>query len=303
MLLVGPNTIFLRYIDQVLPSLGEEDVQPRLGREHGIPAVGLLRLGEDLCGPLAETVDQPRVELETPTRTGDRDGRRDASLSLAQARRTALAARPAIAVDPPRILAFGDSLTEGAVSLVPFVMLDAAETYPAKLQQMLLQRYPSQTIVVSNEGLGGEETSGGARRLPSVLAAREPEVMLLLEGVNNINGLSTSEQASNIDTMIREAQRQNVDVIIATLMPVLPRWRHYQPGHTPSQIQALNTQIFALAERRNLGAPVDLFAIFSANPDLVGSDGLHPTAQGQTRIAEAFRDEIVRRYDRPPTVR
>src|SRR5581483_10639566 len=26
-LLVGPNTIFLRYIDQVLPSLGEEDVQ------------------------------------------------------------------------------------------------------------------------------------------------------------------------------------------------------------------------------------------------------------------------------------
>src|SRR5262249_36747090 len=26
-LLVGPNTIFLRYIDQVLPSLGEDDVQ------------------------------------------------------------------------------------------------------------------------------------------------------------------------------------------------------------------------------------------------------------------------------------
>ena len=27
MLLVGPNPIFLRYIDQVLPSLGEDDVQ------------------------------------------------------------------------------------------------------------------------------------------------------------------------------------------------------------------------------------------------------------------------------------
>ena len=29
---------------------------------------------------------------------------------------------------------------------------------------------------------------------------------------------------------------------------------------------------------------------------LIGADGLHPTVEGQTRIAEAFRDEIVRRY-------
>ena len=28
----------------------------------------------------------------------------------------------------------------------------------------------------------------------------------------------------------------------------------------------------------------------------MGSDGLHPTVEGQTRIAELFRDEIVRRY-------
>ena len=32
-------------------------------------------------------------------------------------------------------------------------------------------------------------------------------------------------------------------------------------------------------------------------PNLIGLDGLHPTIEGQTRIAEAFRDEIVRRYD------
>ncbi len=36
--------------------------------------------------------------------------------------------------------------------------------------------------------------------------------------------------------------------------------------------------------------------MFDANPELIGADGLHPTIEGQTRIAEAFRDEIVRRY-------
>ncbi len=35
--------------------------------------------------------------------------------------------------------------------------------------------------------------------------------------------------------------------------------------------------------------------------NLLGADGLHPTIEGQTRIAEAFRDEIVRRYDNKST--
>ena len=44
------------------------------------------------------------------------------------------------------------------------------------------ERYPSQPIVVVNEGKGGEDTRGGARRLPQVLEADKPEVLLLLEG-------------------------------------------------------------------------------------------------------------------------
>jgi lysophospholipase L1-like esterase len=192
-------------------------------------------------------------------------------------------------------MAFGDSITDGAVSLAPLVMLAGPETYPFKLEQMLRERYPSQTIVVVNEGKGGEDTRGGARRLPQVLDADRPEVVLLLEGINNL-GASTSTQVAALRTMITEAQRRNVDVIIATVMPVLPTWRLYQPGTTLPKIQALNTQIFALAAEFNLGLPVDLYALFDSNPHLFGADGLHPSLEGQTRIAEAFRDEIVRRY-------
>ena len=67
-------------------------------------------------------------------------------------------------------------------------------------------------------------------------------------------------------------------------------------------IRALNQRILRLAFEYNIGSPVDLFALFEANPHLLGQDGLHPTVEGQTRIAESFRDEIVRRYETRSTI-
>jgi lysophospholipase L1-like esterase len=194
-----------------------------------------------------------------------------------------------------KFTAFGDSITAGTISMAPLIMLDAPETYPFKLEQMLLQRYPAQTIVVVNRGFPGDNTRHGVANLPAVLDADRPEVLLLLMGINAINALPTSEQAANLRTMIRTAQGRGADVIIATVMPMFPSNRNYQPG-TPAKIQALNAQIFAMAIEFNLGFPVDLFGLFQANPPLMGGDGLHPTPEGQTRIAEAFRDEVVRRY-------
>ena len=64
----------------------------------------------------------------------------------------------------------------------------------------------------------------------------------------------------------------------------------------------LNDRIFQLADEFGLGNVVDLFALFQSNMHLLGADGLHPTEEGQTRIAEAFRDEIVRRYESRATM-
>lgn len=195
-----------------------------------------------------------------------------------------------------KFTAFGDSITEGVVRLSPLLMLGPPDTYPFKLEQMLRERYPSQAIVVVNRGTSGDRTRDGVRKLPGVLDADRPEVLLLLMGINAINNLSTSEQASNLATMIREAQSRGVEVIIATVMPMFPGTSNYKPD-TSSKIAALNARILSLAIQYNLGPVVDLFGLFEANPHLMGADGLHPSIEGQTRIAEAFRDEIVRRYD------
>ena len=194
-----------------------------------------------------------------------------------------------------KFMAFGDSITDGKVSLVPLISLAGPETYPYKLEQMLRQRFPTQAITVSNEGKSGEKTTQGEDRLPGVLDLEQPEVLLLLEGVNAVRELATSRQASALQHMIRDAQEHGVDVIIATVMPISEQRQKDKPG-TMEKIRALNEEILDLADDFDLGPVVDLFTLFEANPHLLGADGLHPTAEGQTQIAEAFGDEIVRRY-------
>jgi lysophospholipase L1-like esterase len=194
-----------------------------------------------------------------------------------------------------QFVAFGDSITAGKISLSPMLSLAEPETYPFKLEQMLGQGYPTQDFVVLNRGVSGERTDQGARRLPGVLDADKPEVVLLLEGVNAVWLLSTSQQANNIRSMIMAAHERQVDVLVATVMPVAATWEADHQG-SMSRIRALNTRIFQLAAELNTGPVVDLFGLFEANLALIGADGLHPTAEGQTRIAEAFRDEIIKRY-------
>ena len=119
--------------------------------------------------------------------------------------------------------------------------LDLPGAYPSQLEQMLLARYPTQTFVVTNQGASGETTRRGASRLPGVLNADHPEVLLLLEGTNAARLLSTSEQADNIESMIEEALDRGVDVILATVMPISEareadsRYRGDHGGHPRAQ--------------------------------------------------------------------
>jgi lysophospholipase L1-like esterase len=151
-----------------------------------------------------------------------------------------------------RFTAFGDSITKGVVTLAPLVMLGLPDTYPSQLEQMLLGRYPTQAFVVTNKGKSGETTPRGALRLPGVLAAdRETEVLLLLEGVNNVRGLSASTQERALESMILTARQADVDVIIATVMAVSPSYDAEHRGMMDA-IRELNKRILGLADQHHI---------------------------------------------------
>ena len=201
-----------------------------------------------------------------------------------------------------RFLAFGDSITEGVTSPAPGILqrVDLPDAYPGKLQQMLAARYTAQTIAVLNRGVAGERLAQGVERLPGVLDADRPEVLLLLEGVNNIRNVPTQELANDLDEMVREALRRNIQVLIATLLPISDAREAGREG-TQQAIRDLNDEIGRIARRRGLGAPVDLYTVFLQNPSLLGIDGLHPTAAGYTRMAEVFFETIRGRYEADAT--
>jgi lysophospholipase L1-like esterase len=208
-----------------------------------------------------------------------------------------------VVVVPPKIAftrfdAFGDSITEGVVSLTPTLLqrLAMPEAYPAKLENLLATRYTSQTITVVNQGVGGERLATGRKRLPGVLDKDHPDVVLLLEGINNIREVTTAELADDLDRMVVTARRRGVQVMLATLLPISSSREQKMPG-TMADIRALNGEIVRIADKYRTGPVVDAYSVFSASPSLIGSDGLHPTAEGYNRLAEVFFDAIKSRYE------
>jgi lysophospholipase L1-like esterase len=239
-----------------------------------------------------------------------------------------------VTVTPPPQLtrttftAFGDSITWGVLRpSCPFsiqgfpletLAIDramlAAETslgfhdaglstsYPALLEQALRARYTTQTPKIENRGVGGECVDGcgsndGVDRLPGVLSTDNPQVLLLQEGVNNINSNNAASipvVVEGLRTMIRIAQARGVMVFLGTLLPQrVGACRGYAPGLIAPANDAIRTM--AQSEGAFL---VDLYQAFGGVAgDLLGVDGLHPNEAGYKKIADTFEEEIRRRLE------
>ena len=205
-----------------------------------------------------------------------------------------------------RFLAFGDSFTEGEVSVPgamsardPFsfvltVVPDAS--YPSRLAVSMRGLYAAQANAISvvNGGRSGEWAEDGARRLPGVMASVRPEVLLLLHGANELTGLGTpgvSRAAAALDTMAKEGRNRGARVFMATLPPSRPTGVHAIPQST---IVALNDRIRTTAGGEG-AVLVDLYTGLSSDVTrFIGVDGLHPTEAGYARMAEVFLEAVRR---------
>jgi lysophospholipase L1-like esterase len=200
------------------------------------------------------------------------------------------------------VLAFGDSITEGAISPAAQPMLlevDPIQNYPALLQAALTERYTSQTITVINAGLGGERvTSGGEDRLEDLVREHRPDVLIVLEGVNDLNqGTDPDLVSEALRRGVRRARDEDVPLILVST--ILPGVEGRIKPPNPDLVQALNTEIrwWAGAEGATL---VDSYDVFDPMKELlIGVDGLHPTVDGYRQMAETFFEVIRTRFEEP----
>jgi acyl-CoA thioesterase-1 len=99
------------------------------------------------------------------------------------------------------ILAFGDSLTSG-------VGARKNKNYPAVLAQLT-------GLQVINAGIAGETTAQGLERLSQVLDQSSPDLVILIEGGNDIlRGLNLAQAKSNLRDMVVLIKQRNIDLVL-----------------------------------------------------------------------------------------
>jgi lysophospholipase L1-like esterase len=247
-----------------------------------------------------------------------------------------------VTLPPPRlgvttILAFGDSITEGEVPVVGEFSLrpqfvEPDRSYPADLTTLLAQRYTAQGasrldaftvgvanttncwtdpprpmtsgIVVINAGCLGERAQDPTTlaRLNDKLATYRPDVVLLLEGVNDLNplnaGASISAGVRGVQSLIAAAQSRGARVMVGTLLPQIAA--DLTHGGTPGLIAPFNAVLVPVAT--NAGARVvDLFSDIAADlRDWISPyDGLHPTEAGYQEMARVWFNGIQNAFELP----
>ena len=222
--------------------------------------------------------------------------------------RVSLTVLPPFALSSTRFLAFGDSLTAGHVSL--FLMPGPSQGYPAKLRPELSRRYPVQMFEIENAGLPGELAAQAVARFRIELLRVHPEVVLLMEGTNDLffdQALGQVTALAGLEGMVLAAKAQGVSVMLASIPPQ----RRFGPRERVAAIiPAFNASIQALARRHGVTF-VDVFTPLTngtcgqsgGNLPCVGRDDLHLTEAGYQVVATTFADAIQAQFDVSETFR
>jgi lysophospholipase L1-like esterase len=204
---------------------------------------------------------------------------------------------PQPVVSVQRFLAFGDSITAGENGEAAPSVIDQEHSYSWLLSGLLAARYTTQSPLVTDCGVPGEHVPMGASRIDAVLDQKKPDVLMLLEGVNDLSGdLSADRDAiiSGLAYDIGAANRRGLAaVFLSTLLPQNPAGFR---AHDIGELLPVNDSIRALAAK--FGAVlVDNYAAMAGHPEYLATDGLHPTAAGSQVIAEQFFAGIRARFE------
>src|SRR5262249_43678906 len=107
------------------------------------------------------------------------------------------------------IVALGSSSTAGAGASSP----EAA--YPSRLMEELARRFPTQSIMVLNRGVGGERAIDMLDRFDNSVAAEHPDLVLWQVGTNAVlRGYEHARSDSVIRNGIKRMKAIGADVVL-----------------------------------------------------------------------------------------
>jgi len=184
----------------------------------------------------------------------------------------ALVAAPYARADPgaPVLLVVGDSIS-AAYGLPPgtgWVDLLAA--------RLTAQRYPQRVV---NASISGDTTAGGRARLPALLAAHKPAIVVLeLGGNDGLRGGNLAATRENLATMISAVQGAGAKPLLVGMR--LP------PNYGAAYVREFDALFAGIAKARKVPLVPFFFEGFGERNDMFQPDRIHPTAAAQPLLLD-----------------
>lgn len=168
------------------------------------------------------------------------------------------------------LLVFGDSLSAA-------YRMNEQDGWVALLQHRLDEQDAALHVV--NGSVSGETTAGGLARLPAMLAAHQPDMVILeLGGNDGLRGLPVTSIRQNLERMIQLSQQAGAQVILTGIQ--IP------PNYGPRYTGPFYAQYEQLANQYDLVLIPFLLDGIAEDPALMQDDGIHPTADAQPMIVD-----------------
>lgn len=170
----------------------------------------------------------------------------------------------------------GDSLTAG-------LGLGESEAFPALVGGLLAQR--GIVVRIVNAGVSGDTSAGGLARVDWVLSL-QPEILVVALGANDgLRGQPVDSIAANLREIVRRARAAGSRVLLAGMkMP---------PNYGPEYTRDFEALYVRLARELDLPFLPFLLEGVATIPELNQPDGLHPTAEGQRKIADLVAEALL----------
>ena len=152
------------------------------------------------------------------------------------------------------------------------------------LEQYLATNHAGWRVV--NASISGETTGGALARLPGVLDATAPKIVIVeLGGNDGLRGYPISKMKNNLLRIIETSQAQGAATLLAE-MQIPPNYgRRYTAEFTAS--------FSDIAAQSNTVLIPFLLEEVALQPQFMQADGIHPTAVAQPLIVDAVLPHLL----------
>jgi acyl-CoA thioesterase-1 len=150
---------------------------------------------------------------------------------------------------------------------------------PAKGWVKLLEQQWSQEAAVINASISGETSAGGLARLPKLLKEYAPTLVVIeLGGNDGLRGYPIPSLKDNLTAMVTLSQAANAQVLLLGMQ--IP------PNYGKRYSRMFSDSYSAVAQQNNIVLMPFFLQDIAVNPDLMQSDGIHPSQTAQALLLE-----------------